>query len=352
MAEIKEKGYECTAKCLEKDDYPSSTPGVLLSNEIKHYAVKHEMIHPFDEEFLKPAGYRLRLGEEYAIGGELKRLYPEPGKDELKIPPFEVAIITTKETVNLPRFIIARWNLRVSLVYDGLLWTGALQVDPGWCGSLSCPIYNLSNEEVTLRLGEPIVLMDFVKTTPFIKGDSAEYRRPPQRQTLKDYHYRLKSALFTEAGQKIKKVEEKISRVESLIGLLFTSIAILFTSLAILVTSRNVPKDVFSPPVWFILWIFLCLSLSIIAITFSLKGESGIISRWLEKKWFIVIAAIIAVFLAGSVFIQVKDITERRRDIEQLNSLKKQVLDYINNKGVEPPVAEKPALPKTKTKTK
>ena len=257
-------------KCLEVDKYPGSAPGVLLSHQIKYYATKHSMISPFDPEKLKPAGYRLCLGQDYAIGGKLKKLYSEPGKNELTIPPFEVAIISTNETINLPRFIIARWNLRVSLVYEGLLWTGALQVDPGWCGPLYCPIYNLSSEEVTLRLGEPIVLMDFVKTTPFKKGESKEYRRPPERKSLRDYNWRLRSALFTEAAEKINEIESRVNRVENLIGLTFTSIAILFAALSILVTSRNVSPTAPSPPLWFIFWVTLSISLSILAIVFPL----------------------------------------------------------------------------------
>lgn len=65
----------------------------------------------------------------------------------------------------MPRFLIARWNLRVSLIYRGLLWLGALQVDPGYHGYLSSPIFNLSDQDVTLKLGEPWALIDFVTPT-------------------------------------------------------------------------------------------------------------------------------------------------------------------------------------------
>jgi deoxycytidine triphosphate deaminase len=250
------------------------------------------MIIPFNRENLKPAGYRLCLGQDYAIGGKLKKLFPEPGKNELKIPQFEVAIISTNETINLPRFIIARWNLRVSLVYEGLLWTGALQVDPGWCGPLYCPIYNLSSEEVTLRLGEPIVLMDFVKTTPFKKGESKEYRRPPERQSLRDYSWRLRSALFTEAAQKINKIESRVNRVETLIGVTLTSIAILFAALSILVTSRNVSTTASSPPLWFIVWVTLSIILSIVAIVFSLfRAKLEIRKLWHKVVMIIIFVA-------------------------------------------------------------
>jgi len=258
---------------------PPRTSAVLLSDEIEYYSRAYKMIYPFNPEHLKPAGYRLSLGEDYSIGGKRNKLYAEPRKDELIIPPFEVAIISTKETVNLPRFIIARWNLRVSLVYAGLLWTGALQVDPGWLGPLYCPIYNLSNEEIKLRLGDQIVLMDFVKTTPFKKGISKEYPRPPVRKTLEDYNFRLKSALLTEVGQRIRKVEketekrhelveQKLNRIDTITGVMFTVIGVLFAGLSILVTSATLTKSESLTAPYFH-WTWFSTGLSIVAIVFA-----------------------------------------------------------------------------------
>lgn len=274
--------------CLSVDDNLEASEGVLLSHDIEYYATNHKMIIPFKRENLRPAGIRLSLGKQFAIGGELKELFNEPDRDHLIIPPFQVAIITTEETINLPRFIIARWNLIVSLVYEGLLWTGALQVDPGWCGPLPCPIYNLSNEPVTLTLGEPIVLMDFVKTTQFIEGKSKEYKRPPKKKSLSDYNYKLKSALFTKAAERVNELEKRIdtdfekriNRVESLTVLTIASIAILFTALSIFVTSGNVKSSQSeSLHPWFIAWPAISIGLSIVALCVS-------IIKWdLEKKW-------------------------------------------------------------------
>ncbi len=154
-------------QCPPTDDL--ETHGVLLSDEIEHYVYLFKLIDPFDCKNLDPAAYKLTIGDEYSIGGERKRLYDEAGKNEITIPPFEVAIIKTYERVNLPRFLIARWNIKVSLAYKGLLWVGGPQVDPGYVGYLSCPIYNLSNNNVTLKYKDPLAIIDFVKTTPFKK---------------------------------------------------------------------------------------------------------------------------------------------------------------------------------------
>src|SRR3972149_3072064 len=200
--------------CPEKDTREKETFGVLLSDEIEYYVREHKMIDPFNIENLKPASYELTVGYEYSIGGESKTLSDENGKNIIEIKPFEVVIIRTREVINLPRFIIARWNIRVRKAYEGLLWVGGPQVDPGWVGYLSCPLYNLSYRPVTLTLYDPIAVIDFVKTTPFNKGECVEYqlkkgenkpeRQLPSRILFEDYNPgKLKSALFTEAAQKI-----------------------------------------------------------------------------------------------------------------------------------------------------
>lgn len=242
---------------LEKDLF--GTSGVLLSNEIKYYATSYQMIYPFDEERLKPASYELTVGNNYSIGGKRDVLLDEPGKDTIRIPPFEVVIIETAEKINLPRFIIARWNIRVRFAYEGLLWVGGPQVDPGWVGNLPCPLYNLSDKEVTLHLGEPVAIMDFVKTTPFYPPKASngtkcpvyeclEYDRPPKRIIFDDYETGLTSALYTNAQKKINSVEKKMHRVDEqlskfstrldqFIGIIFAVLGIFVAALAIFVTS-------------------------------------------------------------------------------------------------------------------
>jgi deoxycytidine triphosphate deaminase len=151
-------------------DPHSDVHGVLLSDEIAFYAENHQLISPFDRVNLKPAGYELTIGDEYFLSGEFLTLDSSADENnKIIIPPFEVAVIKTAEILCLPRYLIARWNIRVKYAYSGLLWVGGPQVDPGWVGHLFCPIYNLSDKPVTLRAGDPIALMDFVKTTPYNK---------------------------------------------------------------------------------------------------------------------------------------------------------------------------------------
>jgi deoxycytidine triphosphate deaminase len=228
--------------CPVKDGRDNPPIGVLLSDEIEHYVGAFQMIHPFTKDRLKPAGYELTVGDEYVLGGERSELKRD---SQIRIPPFNVVVIKTAETINLPRFLIARWNIRVVWAYEGLLWVGGPQVDPGWVGHLFCPLYNLSDKEVCLRYADPIALMDFVTTTPFKPNQSREYMRPPKRVLLEEYNAaELKSALFSQAKQRITQIEEdtkkRINKIETTMQFFLGSglviVTVLFAALSIFVT--------------------------------------------------------------------------------------------------------------------
>jgi hypothetical protein len=71
------------------------------------------------------------------------------------------------EEINLPFYIIARFNLRVKQVYRGLLLGTGPQVDPGFRGHLNCPIHNFTDEPKRIRFREALATIDFEKTTTF-----------------------------------------------------------------------------------------------------------------------------------------------------------------------------------------
>jgi len=176
VADVGQNSWES----LEEDPRPdvwTNWPGaVLLDDEIRFYCQhpKYPLIQPFEEKNLKPARYQLTLGDEARIGGKAHVVGPD---QPLVIEPHQVAIVKTREKLNIPRFLIGRWNLTVDRVYEGLLWVGALQVDPGWVGYLPCPVYNMSDQPVELRYGEKLFTIDFVRTTRFSKN-CKPYGRP------------------------------------------------------------------------------------------------------------------------------------------------------------------------------
>ena len=155
---------------------------ILLSDQIHYYInnLDPRLLHNPDgkqisetelDECLDAASYKLRLGDEAHVGGEWVRVSADK---PLVIPAHQVAVVKTHEEVNLPRFLIARWNLRVKWVYEGLLWTGGPQVDPGWQGHLYCPIYNLAERQIVIPHKERVFTMDFALTTPLPENTTTE----------------------------------------------------------------------------------------------------------------------------------------------------------------------------------
>ena len=153
---------------------------------------------------LRPASYQLTLGPDIHIGGEERRL--KKG-ERVILRPHQVAVVCTAEELWIPRHMIARWGLRVGNIYEGLLWTGGPQVDPGWKGRLLCPIYNLAERPVELKLGQALFTIDFSYTTPItkryiaMKRDTEKYpdvwfkSRTPTTLSAHD-KYRLRSAPY------------------------------------------------------------------------------------------------------------------------------------------------------------
>jgi deoxycytidine triphosphate deaminase len=255
--------------------------GVLLSDEIERYATDYKLIDPFNPSKLKPAAYELSVGALYSIGGKTHALTDTGSVDEIVIRPFEVVIIQTLERVNLPRFLIARWNVRVRWAYKGLLWVGAAQVDPGFKGYLACPLYNLSDRPVRLHYGDEIAVIDFVTTTPPNEKSKQYDAAKRSRILFEDYEpNNLQSALATQAQEKIESFAEKIEDLENKVNtslfVILTAIGILVAALTIFVT-KQVPEPLaLTSP---------ALMLSAAAVIIALLAYVNVCARVRVIKW-------------------------------------------------------------------
>jgi deoxycytidine triphosphate deaminase len=219
---------EIEAAQFRASSSPVSKPGVLLAKEIERCCHEFSLISPFSPNQLKAASYRLTVGSRYSLGGERRTLAES---EQIRIPPFQVLVIQTRETLNMPRDMIARWNIKVSMAYKGLIWAGGPQVDPGYQGHLFCPIYNLSDQEVSLSYGTEIAVIDFVTTTAFDR-DGKKFERPPQAMLFDDYDT-LKSGL-SDAWDRIQQFDTKITIYG---GFALTLIGIIVAALSVMASS-------------------------------------------------------------------------------------------------------------------
>ena len=234
----------------DPESYSDAHPGaVLLSDQIEFYIRKlgppllenpnHcALSHTELKDCLDAASYKLRLGDEAHVGGTRVRI---SGDQPLVIPPHQVAVVKTHEIVNIPRFLIARWNLRVQWVYEGLLWVGGPQVDPGWLGALYCPIYNLAEREIVVPHKERVFTMDFTRTTP-VHNEKASYGfKTKPHKSARDKNIRghdvnrLQSAPFSALSQ----LATLDTRVNSFITLTFLVLAVVIGAIGVIATLGN-----------------------------------------------------------------------------------------------------------------
>ena len=223
------------------------------------------MIEPFCPSRLRPASYQLTLGKEAHVGG-VHQLIDE--SDGIILEPHQVAVVSTREILRIPRDVIARWSLRVTNIYEGLLWTGGPQVDPGWEGQLFCPIYNLAERTVVLKYGDPLFTIDFVRTTSSITPELKELKEDypkvwftPQRQTTLSAHdsHRLHSAPF-EALRELKELQRFREFGYSAIGVTFAVLAIMVAALAVVAVVPPVETE--GPPFKYWPWIVFAASIA------------------------------------------------------------------------------------------
>ena len=153
---------------MYQDPYPDEH-GILLSNRIHEFCTEGLLISDwYKKENLRPASYTLRIGDDYIDSkGDLRKFTDK--EDSFVFEKNSIVFVSIKEEFNLPFYIIARFNLRVNWVYDGVLLGTGPQVDPGFSGYLSCPLYNLTNADITIKREQNFATIDFEKTTRLLR---------------------------------------------------------------------------------------------------------------------------------------------------------------------------------------
>jgi hypothetical protein len=86
-----------------------------------------------------------------------------------EMPPNSIVFVSIGESLDLPFYIAARFNLRVEWVYKGILLGTGPQVEPGFRGQLSCPLYNLTSYPHKITRKEEFATIDFERTSSFVK---------------------------------------------------------------------------------------------------------------------------------------------------------------------------------------
>jgi dCTP deaminase len=155
-----------------------SATSVLSDGTIRRLVAEgHIVIEPWDEGMVQPASVDLRLGDSFRvfhnhrIGAIDLANIPEnltervavPAGESFVIHPGEFVLGATEEHVTLPDDIVARIEGKSSLGRLGLIvHATAGFVDPGFTGTLTLEITNLTRVPIVLWPGKPIAQLSFM----------------------------------------------------------------------------------------------------------------------------------------------------------------------------------------------
>lgn len=150
---------------------------ILTDKDIKD-AVKKGIIkiEPFDPSGIQPASYDFRVGKEGITTQGREKIDVEE-KGIIILDPGDFGVISSLETVEMPKDHAARIGIRSYFSRQGLFAATGPQIDPGFKGRLFITVINLSPNVITLPYKEKFLTVEFHKLNePVSKPYSGEFQ--------------------------------------------------------------------------------------------------------------------------------------------------------------------------------
>lgn len=173
---------------------------------------------------IKGASYDLRLGEEYFHKGEIKQLTEK--EPFIILEPGDYALVSSEEIAKLPKDIAGRFDVSVSLFCKGVILSNGPQIDPGFRGRLYCLLFNTSNKEMQLKLGDHFATIEFIKLVDHTLPYSGKYQN---KLRMKDYLPDVvKSSAINQLMQDVEELK-KAKWYEKTLPLILSIIALIIS---------------------------------------------------------------------------------------------------------------------------
>jgi dCTP deaminase len=136
------------------------------------------LIDPFDQKYLEPASYDMRVGKDAAtVTKDGDPMVDLEKAGFLLVAPYAPAVIYAMEHLRLPLDIAGRFGLKSNLSRRGVYASVGPQVDPGFDGKLSVTLFNLTPSSVALNYGDTFLSLELHRLgKPATKGYKGDYQ--------------------------------------------------------------------------------------------------------------------------------------------------------------------------------
>ncbi|KIH77539.1 Deoxycytidine triphosphate deaminase [Geoalkalibacter ferrihydriticus] len=156
-----------------KDPLSGIKATLLNKRDIAKYVSATGMIFPFYPDDLKAASYEVKIGNEifYWDKHENKQHKIDlKNTDHIIFKRNSITFVGVEPKFLVPYYIALRFNLSITHVHRGLLLGTGPLIDPTFVGKIMIPIHNLTNNDYSIRPGDPLIAVEFTKIW-FDEGD-------------------------------------------------------------------------------------------------------------------------------------------------------------------------------------
>lgn len=125
-------------------------------------STKGIFIYPFEDKYLTPVGYDLRVGVK-GFSWKNKREFDIEQEKRIEIEPNDTVVIETLESVSLSKEVGATIHAMATRAILYGLSHISTTIDPGWTGKLLISIHNYRDSSVELRFRDSFCTVCFYK---------------------------------------------------------------------------------------------------------------------------------------------------------------------------------------------
>jgi deoxycytidine triphosphate deaminase len=192
--------------------FPAQDGGAVLTDtEIQRLVDERGLISDFLVGSLSGASYDLRLGRECFTGGEMRMLTDD--LPSVRLEPGQFILLTSLECLTLPDDVAGHAGLISRWAQRGLISLFSPQIDPGFQGLIVVPLFNAGDGPVTLRYGETMFTVEFVRTTGTAEKVWIEHHAPLMHISP-NVEVDMARPDLTELTTRIHALEHKIGELE------------------------------------------------------------------------------------------------------------------------------------------
>ena len=272
---------------------------ILTGEAIRKRLYKGEIFREgtWDENALKEASYALRIANDgLLIDGK----FYDPGThfpgDYIAIDPGKIAILSTKEHLNMPADLVGKLGIRLDYALQGLTGLMGIQVDPCYGRDkvkerLFIRVANFGNETIRLSPGDNVFTFELHKVKGEVPSDSptkectwTRLKRQLRHQSNTSWSYvtRVERDLSAET----ENIRDYLQPLV-MFGIFLVAVTILGVTLAVILSVRDIPNV--SVPTWVTDWGWKLL-LSTLGFATAMTGLMGAVTvammlmRFLRRK--------------------------------------------------------------------